>query len=132
MKHLRTAYLSFCLSAVAFAGTPSVDPARMVFFDWGKAELSGDAKSTLDRAAAEFTASDQPTLTLRAHSDRSGGAATNLRMSRKRAELAADYLREKGVSASSIRIEAVGEGDLLIDTADGVREVQNRRIDILF
>lgn len=104
----------------------------MVFFDWGKAELSGDAKVTLDRAAAEFSASGQPILTLRAHSDRSGSAATNLRMSHKRAELAADYLREKGVPASSIRIEAIGEGDLLIDTADGVREVQNRRIDILF
>lgn len=128
----RAAALMIVLSLASIASPQPVDPARMIFFDWGKAELSGDAKSTLDRVTAEFEASGQPLITLRSHSDRSGSAATNLRVSRIRAAAAADYLRAKGVADDSIRIVALGESDLLIDTQDGVREIQNRRIEVIF
>lgn len=132
MTKLLFACLCFLLAATSAGAAPSLDPSRMIFFDWGKSELSGDAKATLDRLAGEFAASGKTELTVRSHSDRSGDAAVNLRMSRKRANVAADYLKAKGVPADAIRIDALGEGDLLIDTQDGVREVQNRRIDIAF
>lgn len=132
MMFHRAAAVSLCLSLAAVASAQPVDPARMIFFDWGKADLSGDAKSTLDRVAADFEASGRRVITLRSHSDRSGSAATNLRMSRIRAVAAAEYLRAKGVAGDSIRIVALGESDLLIETQDGVREIQNRRIEVIF
>ncbi|WP_037500485.1 OmpA family protein [Sphingomonas jaspsi] len=104
----------------------------MIFFDWGKSELSGDGKATLDRIATEFAASGKAQLTLSSHSDRSGSSIVNLAMSRKRAEVAAAYLESKGIAPAAIRIVAVGEADQLIQTDDGVREIQNRRIDIQF
>lgn len=108
------------------------DNGHMLFFDWGKAELTGDAKATLDRIAEEFRASGKGQLLLQSSSDRSGPAGANLRMSRKRADSAADYLVGKGIARSAIRIEAMGESQPLIETQDGVREVQNRRIDVRF
>lgn len=127
----------FCLGAAALAmaasaGAQPVDAGRMIFFDWGKPELTGDAKATLDRLASEFAASGKAAIRLQSHSDRSGPASVNLRMSRVRGEAVAAYLETKGVPASAIRVEAFGEADALIPTADGVREVQNRRVDVIF
>lgn len=119
-----------CIAATAQAQV--VDPSHMLFFDWGKVELTGDAKATLDRLADEFAKSGKSRLVLQSHSDRSGPAAINLRTSRRRGELVAEYLVAKGVSASAIRVEAFGETRPLIATADGVREVQNRRVDLQF
>lgn len=116
----------------ASAGAQQVDPTHMVFFDWGKPELTGDAKATLDRLAADFAASGKTLIQLRSHSDRSGPAGANLRISRSRGDTVAAYLRSKGIRAEAIRVEAVGEAEALIPTEDGVREVQNRRVDVIF
>jgi outer membrane protein OmpA-like peptidoglycan-associated protein len=125
------AFISLLAAASASVAQPA-DSSRMIFFDWGKSELTRDATTTLDRLAAEFLASGKQVMTLQSHSDRSGSRAVNLRMSRKRADIVADYLRSRGVAPQAIKIEAKGEDDLLVDTQDGVREVQNRRIDIQF
>jgi outer membrane protein OmpA-like peptidoglycan-associated protein len=42
------------------------------------------------------------------------------------------YLAGKGVPDASIVTEAFGESRPLVDTADGVREPQNRRVEITF
>jgi outer membrane protein OmpA-like peptidoglycan-associated protein len=42
------------------------------------------------------------------------------------------YLAGKGVPADAMGTEAFGEGRPLVDTADGVREPQNRRVEITF
>jgi len=124
-------FLAMVAPLSALCAQPA-DNSRMLFFDWGKAELTGDAKATLDRIAEEFRASGKGQILLQSSSDRSGPASANLRMSRKRADSAADYLAGKGIARSAIRIEALGESRPLIETQDGVREVQNRRIDVRF
>lgn len=116
----------------ASAGAQPVDASHMVFFDWGKLELSSDARATLDRLASEFPASGKRAILLKSHSDRSGPASVNLRMSRVRGDVVASYLEAKGIPSSTIRVEAFGEGDALIPTEDGVREMQNRRVDVIF
>ena len=111
---------------------PSAAPVgRMVFFDWAKPELSGDAKTTLDRIAAVALVSGGGRVRLEAHTDRSGSAEVNLRSARRRAAEVRDYLIAKGVAAGSISITSFGESRPLIPTADGVREVQNRRVEII-
>lgn len=128
---LRVSILALMVACGAVHAQP-VDGAKMVFFDWGKQELSVDAKATLDRLADEFQQSGATRLELQSHSDRSGPASANVRMSRKRAEMVSDYLVSRGVSRSAIRIEAMGEADPLIATQDGVREIQNRRVELKF
>jgi len=41
-------------------------------------------------------------------------------------------LRVRGIPASDITIFANGKHDLLVPTADGVREPQNRRVQIVY
>jgi len=101
----------------------------LVFFDWGKSELSGDAKTSLDKVAELYRQAPRP-MTIDGHSDRSGASASNLASSRRRAGIARDYLAGRGVPASAMTVRAYGESWPIIATADGVREVQNRRVEI--
>ena len=101
----------------------------LVFFDWGKGELSGDAKANLDKFAERYRLAPRA-MTIDGHSDRSGADASNLASSRRRAGTVRDYLVERGVPGSAMTVRAYGETWPIIATADGVREVQNRRVEI--
>ncbi len=120
--------------AIAMSGTAAAQPPMAgappvyVFFDWGKAEVTRDGALTLDRLADDYRPGT--TLALTGFSDRSGPAGVNRRTSLVRAEAVRDYLVRKGVPASMIRTHGAGESGFIISTADGVREVQNRRVEI--
>ena len=101
----------------------------LIFFDWGKSELSGDAKASLDKVALLYRQAPRR-MTVDGHSDRSGASASNLVSSRRRAGIARDYLAALGVPESAMTVRAFGESWPIIATADGVREVQNRRVEI--
>ena len=101
----------------------------LIFFDWGKSELSGDAKASLDKVAERYRQSPRR-MTIDGHSDRSGASGSNLTSSRHRAGQARDYLVGLGVPAIAMTVRAYGETWPIITTADGVREVQNRRVEI--
>jgi outer membrane protein OmpA-like peptidoglycan-associated protein len=66
------------------------------------------------------------------HTDTVGSDAYNLRLSRRRAEAVAAELEAKGIPAGEIEIIAKGKHDLLVPTKDGVREPQNRRVQIVY
>ena len=65
------------------------------------------------------------------HADRSGTPAYNQRLSQRRADAVAAELVARGVSRSEISVTAYGESRPLVPTADGVREPQNRRVEIV-
>ena len=125
--------------AALFASSPAIAqpagesgtawPVR-IFFDWDKPELTSDAKATLDGLASHFNEFAGSLLLLAGHSDRSGPAAANIVSARRRAEAARDYLISKGVPPGAMKILSLGEGRPLVPTEDGVREVQNRRVEI--
>ena len=101
----------------------------LIFFDWGKSELSGDAKASLDKVAERYRQAPRR-MTIDGHSDRSGSSGSNLVSSRIRAGQARDYLAANGIPVSAMTVRAYGESWPIIATADGVREVQNRRVEI--
>jgi outer membrane protein OmpA-like peptidoglycan-associated protein len=104
----------------------------MVFFDWGKPEIRSDDKAVLDKIAEEWRAEPNSRLLLSGHSDRSGPTGVNLRSSRRRAETVRAYLVEHGVPGTAMTIQVYGEQRPIVPTEDGVREVQNRRVEIRF
>ena len=133
---MRRTFILGCALWVAAAAPAQVpaggaDAKFIVFFDWSKPEISRDAAEILDKVAVEYAARPGARLVLTGHSDRSGPDGANLRSSRKRAEAARDYLEAKGVRARAMTLQAYGEQQPIVDTEDGVREVQNRRVEIL-
>ena len=68
------------------------------------------------------------------HTDTSGSAAYNVRLSERRAKAVADSLAGMGVNQSVMTVDWKGETQPAVQTGDGVKEPLNRRttIDINF
>ncbi len=81
----------------------------------------------LQKAIATARAGGQSRITVVGHTDTSGSAAYNRRLSVKRANVVTETLVDMGARRESIQISGVGETDLAIQTPDGVREPKNRR-----
>ncbi len=70
-------------------------------------------------------------LDVSGYTDTSGTAAYNQGLSERRAQAVAGQLVTDGVPAAAIGIHAYGETHLLVPTGPGVREPQNRRVEIV-
>lgn len=125
------AALTMVALGVAGAAAAAGPAADMIFFDWAKPEIRSDDRATLDRIAAEQRAAPSTRLRIEGHSDRSGPAAVNRRSARARAAAVRDELARRGVPAGAMTILSHGEERPLVPTEDGVREVQNRRVEII-
>jgi outer membrane protein OmpA-like peptidoglycan-associated protein len=103
-----------------------------VFFDWDRSDITPQAAAILDNAAAQYQQCGQARVVLAGHADRSGPADYNVGLSQRRADSTATYLEGRGVPRSVMTTEAFGESRPLVETADGVREPQNRRVEITY
>jgi len=115
------------------APAPAPAPRNyLVFFDFNKSELSAQAVQIVDQAAKNANEARVTQIEVTGHTDTVGSDAYNMRLSRRRAESVASELEKDGVPANEIAIFAKGKRDLLVPTGDGVREPQNRRVQIVF
>ena len=64
------------------------------------------------------------------HSDSSGAASTNLKLSGKRASSVKDYLVKKGVDASRLTSEGFGETAPIDSNKTRAGRANNRRVEI--
>jgi outer membrane protein OmpA-like peptidoglycan-associated protein len=106
-------------------------PSFMVFFDWDRSNLSQQALTTIKQAADAFKTKGNARITATGHTDTSGPEAYNMALSLRRANTVKDALVREGVPAQAITVIGRGEAGLLVQTGDGVREPQNRRVEIV-
>jgi outer membrane protein OmpA-like peptidoglycan-associated protein len=106
-------------------------PSFMVFFDWDRSNLSAQALNTIKQAAAGYKAKGSARITATGHTDKSGPEDYNMALSLRRANTVKDALVREGVPATVISVIGRGESMPLVPTADGVREPQNRRVEIV-
>lgn len=77
-------------------------------FAFGKSALTSGAKQQLDAVAAKAgNCSSISTVSITGHTDRIGSASGNVRLSEKRAEAVAGYLKSKGVGGNYV-VKGVG------------------------
>jgi iron complex outermembrane receptor protein len=114
------------------AAAPSAPKSYLVFFDFNKSDLTAQAVSIVDQAAHNAGPAKVTKLEVTGHTDTVGSDAYNMRLSRRRAESVAAQLEKDGIPSSEIEIVAKGKRDLLVPTADGVKEPQNRRVQIVY
>jgi OOP family OmpA-OmpF porin len=110
---------------------PQSAPSYMVFFDWDRSNLSDQALATISQAANAYKTKGNARITATGHTDTSGPEAYNMALSLRRANTVKDALVRNGVPATAIAVIGRGEQGLLVQTADGVREPQNRRVEIV-
>jgi outer membrane protein OmpA-like peptidoglycan-associated protein len=106
-------------------------PSFMVFFDWDSARLSEASLNVVRQAAAAFKNKGSARIRATGHTDTSGPDGYNMALSLRRANAVKDALIRDGVPSAAITVVGVGKAGLLVQTADGVREPQNRRVEIV-
>jgi outer membrane protein OmpA-like peptidoglycan-associated protein len=102
----------------------------ILFFDFDSAELGGEARQLIAQAADPARQNGQTVLELAGHTDRAGTAPYNIALGQRRAEAVQRELESQGVTGSRISIQSFGEDRTRVDTLDGQREPQNRRVEI--
>ena len=112
---------------------PAVAPARsyLVFFDWDKATLTDRARQIIREAADNSTRVQYTRIEVNGYTDTSGTPRYNQGLSVRRARAVAAELTRDGVPESAITIQGFGDTHLLVPTGPGVREAQNRRVEII-
>ena len=110
---------------------PEVPRTYLVFFDFDRSNLTPEALSIVIAAAQNAQSAGITRIEATGHADRSGPEAYNMRLSTRRAESVRAELIRRGIAAGDIVIFAKGETEPLVPTNDGVKEPQNRRVEIV-
>ncbi len=85
-----------------------IEDQEVIFFDSDTNSISSESKEILNSTVDFLNDLDDYTITLEGYSDITGKADYNLKLSRKRAQLVKDYLVNRGLSSSKIRVEGKG------------------------
>lgn len=111
------------------AAGPCLPGPYIVFFDWDSSAISPDAATVLDSTVSSTTGCGSATIRIAGYADRSGSEQYNIGLSTRRADAVQAYLASHGATAQTTT-QAFGESNPRVPTADGVRELQNRRVEI--
>ena len=104
----------------------------IVFFDWDKSDITPEAGTILDSAVTAYANCASVPIMLAGYADRSGSVTYNQGLSERRNAAVTSYLTNHGIPGGAITSQGFGESNNRVPTADGVRELQNRRVEITY
>ena len=118
---------------VAAPAPPPPAPPKVfiVFFDWDRDTVTPEGQQIIAQAAAAYRSGAPVQIQVTGYTDRSGSPGYNQRLSERRANNVAKALAAQGVPREQMAVSGRGENDNRVPTADGVREPQNRRVEIV-
>lgn len=97
-------------------------------FETGSAQIKQESYIELDKWVSILNAHPELKVAIEGHTDASGDAASNMTLSKERAESVKKYFMDKGISADRMTTEGFGS-NRPIDTAN-VKSLTNRRVEI--
>lgn len=104
----------------------------IVFFDFDRSDISAEASTILNNAVTAYANCGSARVMLAGHTDTSGSARYNMGLAQRRNDAVRSYMTGRGVPSGQISGEAFGEAQPRVPTADGVREAQNRRVEVTY
>jgi outer membrane protein OmpA-like peptidoglycan-associated protein len=119
------------------AAPPAPPPAAakqefIVFFEFDKSTLTTDGQRVVNAAAAAYKTGGNAKISVAGYTDAVGTAKYNLALSQRRARTVSNALVKDGVPQDQIALSYFGKEHQRVPTPDGVREPQNRRVEIDF
>ena len=87
----------------------------MIYYNFDKYDIRDDAKVELDKIVKVMTDNPEVKIELGSHTDCRGSSSYNMRLSKKRAKSAADYISSRITNPSRITSKGYGESKLVND-----------------
>lgn len=103
-----------------------------VLFDFDKSDVRANENETINQIIREIDRYHPKQITVTGYTDSSGDMDYNMDLSHRREQAVSYALLQRGIPNQTLDREARGEHDQAIDTEDGVRNQQNRRVVIDF
>lgn len=104
--------------------------ASTFYFDWDSTVAPADAPQSVAFMADNRERCGWRSFTVVGHTDRSGSDAYNDRLALRRAQVIADMMAGAGIPATAIAVSGMGERQPRIQTVDGERTPENRRVEV--
>ena len=98
-----------------------------ILYDFDDWRIRPDAARELDKLVAYLKSRDKIRVELGSHTDARGRGAYNMKLSKKRAESAVEYIVAQGVDPTRIEAKGYGKTQLLIPNAISEEEHQQNR-----
>ncbi|KKW93083.1 cell envelope biogenesis protein OmpA [Sphingobium sp. LB126] len=117
----------------AASAPPALDctaPAVSIFFDWNMDTPLPEGVNTITTLAQTAAQCGWHRFGVTGYTDTSGATKYNDGLSLRRAQNVASLLGQGGIATDAMTVTGLGETQLKIETADGVREPMNRRVEI--
>lgn len=102
-----------------------------VLFDTGETTLQPEAAAQLDDVIELLKSEPDKAIRIEGHTDSTGSAQANMRISRLRAEAVREALIERGISADRIRAVGMGEDFPIASNETAEGRSRNRRVDVI-
>lgn len=103
-----------------------------LLFDHDKSNVRADEAATLNQIAQDINKYDPSAVTVTGYTDSSGKSDYNQGLSRNREQAVSAALLERGIQNQTLEREARGEYDQAVQTADGTKNQENRRVVVDF
>ncbi len=100
-------------------------------FATGSAELSLDGQRQVRKLASAFDATESTAILVVGHTDATGSAETNQKLSERRARAVASILAEQGIAAERMYFQGAGASRPIADNTDSMQRGKNRRVEIV-
>lgn len=103
-----------------------------VLFALDSAQLTAEAEAALEAYADRIKASDTKLIEIRAHTDSSGAAQYNQKLSTRRARSVEAYLLRQGIDPTRLESRGFGESQPIADNNTAEGRALNRRVEIIW
>lgn len=102
-----------------------------VLFETGKADLSTQAKRSIDKLAEFLNTHTTRNVLIEGHTDSVGSVEYNIGLSERRAEAVKTMLAERGISADRIATKGYGKKYPVASNGTAYGRQQNRRVEVI-
>jgi len=141
--HIAACYDKFIANLAILEGAAPAAPAQPVvaaataapatyicFFDFDSDVVDSECEAIVSLVADDIASNPNRRIDLVGNTDTSGSPAYNMSLSLRRSDNVASEMDVQGLPLTIISSSGLGEENLRIPTGDGVRERENRRVEI--
>jgi outer membrane protein OmpA-like peptidoglycan-associated protein len=115
---------------VLFEATKKTLILEGVNFETGKAALTPESQTILNGVAESLVANDSIKVEVDGHTDNTGSASVNARLSKQRAEAVRQYLIDHGVPENRLTAKGYGPSKPIASNKTAEGRAQNRRVEL--